>query len=273
MYVQFFARGIAIPLLCALIGSAGSSARAAVIVVPSSTGKTITGAMRSANSGDTIFVENGVYSEYVFVKAGITLKARSPFKAVIKGNGKGCIVTLGGSSTIDGFEVRGGAIGITSKTADNAILSCRITAMMQTGISCAGQLPVIQNNVIVFNKGSGIQGWDIRSASSSINHNTIAYNFNNGIAIGGHSSLTIENNIVAFNERFGLKVNEETVTLKLLKNVFFENSSMSYIKTDGNYTGNPMFIDPKAMNFQLQTGSQCIDKAEDNKNIGALGDF
>jgi hypothetical protein len=252
---------------------AASFCHASSIAVPSSSVGTITAAMMNAQAGDTVLVGNGVYSEQVLIKSGVTLKARSPLKAIIKGNGKGCLVTLGGSSTLCGFELRSGAIGVSSKTADNAILFCRITSMTETGISCAGQLPKIMNNVIVFNKGSGIQGWDVRCTFSSINHNTIAYNSNNGIAMGGHSTVIIENNIVAFNERFGLKINEETVTAQLVKNVFFGNSTMSYIKLDGNFTGNPMFVDPKTLNFQLQAASQCKQKAADNLDIGALEDY
>ncbi len=250
-----------------------SFAAAAVIVVPTSGNRTIAGAIMAAQSGDTIIVENGVYAEHLQIKSGVTLKARSPLNAVIDGSGKGCVVTLCGGATLCGFEVRSGTIGVTSKTADNSILHCRITAMTESGIVCAGQLPHIQNNIIVFNKGSGIQGWDTRCTFSSINHNTIAYNSNNGIAVGGHSTVIIENNIVAFNERFGVKINEETVTVQLLKNIFFENTSMSYIKLDNNFTGNPMFVEPKKMNFQLQAASQCKQKGSDNKDIGALIDY
>jgi hypothetical protein len=58
-----------------------------------------------------------------------------------------------------------------------------------------------------------------------------------------------------------------------VKNVFFGNSTMSYIKLDGNFTGNPMFVDPKTLNFQLQAASQCKQKAADNLDIGALEDY
>ncbi|HAJ80500.1 MAG TPA: hypothetical protein DCO75_12105 [Fibrobacteres bacterium] len=250
-----------------------SSVSATVISVPDVNNKTISQAISNAKSGDTVIVENGIYSEEIFVKSGITLKAKSLFNAVIKGNGKGNIVIMGGNAIISGFEIRDGAIGITSKTSDNSILNCRITAMTLSGISCVGQLPKIQNNIIVYNKGSGIQGWDVRSTFSSIIHNTIAFNLNNGIALGGKSTVIMENNIVAFNERFGIKVNEETVTVQLVKNVFFENTSMSFIKMDNNATCDPMFVAPKKMNFRLQASSQCKDRASDNKDVGALNDY
>ncbi|HEX7509716.1 MAG TPA: right-handed parallel beta-helix repeat-containing protein [Chitinivibrionales bacterium] len=256
-----------------LIGFSVFSANAATIVVPTPEAATLTAAMLNAKSGDTVLAENGVYSERLLIKPGVTLMARSPCMAAIEGNGKGCLVIMGGGATICGFELRNATIGIRSNTADNAILECRITAMTESGISCAGQLPKIENNIIVYNKGSGIQGWDTRCTFSSLNHNTIAYNTNNGIAVGGHSTVIMENNIVAFNGRFGVKIDEDKVSIQMLKNIFFENTSMSYIKLDDNFTGNPLFVDPKAMNFQLQATSQCKQKGSDNKDIGALTDF
>jgi hypothetical protein len=259
-------------LVAAMFSS--STVRAKTLTVPDSVNRTIAKALSNASSGDTVIVNNGIYSENVLVKAGVTLKAKSLFNAIIKGNGKGCLVTMGGNSTISGFELRGGAIGIISKTSDNTISYCRITAMNENGISCVGQLPKIHNNIIVYNKGSGIQGWDVRSTFSSINHNTIAYNSNNGISIGGNSTVIIENNIIAFNERLGLKINEETVTVQIDRNDFFENSSMSYIvKMDNNSSADPMFVEPNKMNFQLKEDSQCKKRASDNKDIGALNEY
>ena len=93
-------------------------------------------------------------------------------------------------ATIYGFELRNATIGITSQTWENAMVRCRITGMRESGITCVGHLPKIEDNIIVFNKGSGIQGWDLQAIAgtiaSSINHNTIAFNGNNGIALEGN---------------------------------------------------------------------------------------
>jgi hypothetical protein len=242
---------------------------AETIVVPSKANATIAKAMITAQSGDTVVVENGVYGEKILIKPGVTLKARSQFGAILDGNGKACIVTLGGNCCIWGFEIRRGTIGIFSNTLDNSIVSCRITAMTQSAISCSGQLPKIEDNILVHNKGSGLQCWDVRSTSASINHNTIAYNENNGIAMGGNSTAVIENNVIAFNERLGIKINGEAVTCHLMKNVFFENGSMSYINLEGNLTCDPKFIDPKKMHFALQPDSPCKNKSLNEEDPGA----
>ena len=249
-----------------------SIAASETIIVPSNVNTTIAKALFSAKSGDTVIVENGVYGEKVRVKPGVFLKARSQLKSILDGNGKGPVVTLEGNAGICGFEVRSGTIGVTSNNIDNAIIQCRITGMTESGISCSGQLPKIEDNIIVYNKGSGIVAWNIQSSASSINHNTIAYNANNGVAVGGNSIVALENNIIAFNQRLGLKVSEETVTLHLLKNVFFQNGSMSYIiKMEGNFTCDPKFVEPKKMQFSMQPDSPCKHKGSNDEDPGARG--
>jgi hypothetical protein len=240
------------------------------IVVPSSANPTITKGLFAAKSGDTVIVENGIFSEKVRVKPGVFLRARSQLKSVLDGSGKGCVVTLEGGAGISGFEIRNGTIGITSNNIENVILQCRITGMGETGISCSGQLPKIEDNIIVYNKGSGIQGWNLQPSSVSISHNTIAYNANNGVAFGGKSIVVLENNIIAFNQRLGIKISEETVTVNLIKNVFFQNGSMSYIiKLDGNFTCDPKFVEPKKMLFSMQPDSPCKHKGANDEDPGA----
>jgi Periplasmic copper-binding protein (NosD) len=242
-----------------------SSAHGATIEVSA----TISQAMLLAKGGDTIMAGDGVYAEQVLIKANVTLKARTQYKAIIDGKGKGCTVTLGGNATIDGFELRNATIGITSRTSENAILRCRITGMRESGIVCVGHVPKIEDNVVVFNKGSGVQGWDALAMASSINHNTIAFNGNNGIALDGKSAVAVENNIIAFNERSGLKLSKASTSVQVTKNVFFENTAMSYIKLEDNYAFDPEFTGPRKMDFSLKPGSSCKNKGSEGEDLGA----
>jgi Protein of unknown function (DUF1565). len=247
-------------------------AYSATIDVPGPNSPTISQAMLQAKGGDTIMVADGMYAEQVLLKADVTLKAHGLFKAIIDGKGKGCVVTLGGNATIDGFELRNATIGITSRTSENAIVRCRITGMIESGIICVGHSPKIEDNVIVFNKGSGIQGWDLQAMASSINHNTIAFNRNNGIALEGKSAVAVENNIIAFNERSGLKLSkasEASATVQVTKNVFFENTAMSYIKLEDNFAFDPKFAGPRKMDFLLRPDSPCKNKGSDGNDLGA----
>jgi hypothetical protein len=256
-------------MVLSVVAAGPPAAFAATIDVPASGAQTISQAMLLAKAGDTIVAADGVYAEQVLIKADVTLKARAFLKAIIDGKGKGCAVTLGGNATIDGFELRNATIGITSRTSENAIVRCRVTGMRESGITCVGHLPEIEDNVIAFNKGSGIQGWDLLGMASSINHNTIAFNGNNGVALEGKSSLTVENNIIAFNERSGLKLSQASLTVLVTKNVFFENTAMSYIKLEDNFAFDPLFIGPRKMDFTLKPDSPCKNKGSDGEDLGA----
>ena len=245
-----------------------SSVSSKVIVVPSEGVKNIAAAMSVARQGDTVKVMEGRYRESVFISPGVTLLSNSLFGTVLDGRGKGTIVNMGTGSVISGFEVRNGTIGILSSSAQTTVKQCRITGNLQSGIMCVGALPNIEDNVIVYNKGSGIQGWDVRTTSGSVNHNTIAFNGNHGIALGGTSSITVENNIIAFNGQFGVKPGDETVRIELINNNFYQNTKFTSSLPSDNISADPLFADAKRHNYNLQKESPCVGLGRDNQNLG-----
>jgi hypothetical protein len=252
------AMAAALPALCGQI-----------INVPAKGIPSIQAAMIAARAGDTVLVANGVYKEKVSVKSGVFLKAQSLFGATVDGGSKGIVVILGGDAGICGLEIRNGTIGVLSRSIGNSIVKCRITGNHETGLSCAGRLPRIQDNLIVFNNGSGIQGWDVIASNDVIDHNTIAYNTNNGIALGGQSSVIIENNIIAFNERYGIKA-DESVKMAANNNDFFQNGSMQNGDSDNNLKLDPKFSEPRAkMDFSLQQDSPLLPVQIKTGEIGA----
>ena len=241
-----------------------------MISVPSIGVATISQAMLNAKNGDTIWVSDGVYKERIFIKSGVALIARNQFKATIDGGGKGTVVTLGTHSTIRGFEVRNGTIGVFSKDADNVIINCRIIKNFQTGLMCVRHLPKIEDNVIAFNRASGIQGWNLRSTSASINHNTIAFNQNHGIALGGVSEVIIENNMITFNERFGIKLSHSSQKTQLTKNNIYGNLSISNKLPPENFAFDPKYASPKTqMNFAVESKLPCCAFGSDNQILGS----
>jgi hypothetical protein len=140
---------------------------------------------------------------------------------------------------------------------------------VQSGIVCVGVLPRIEDNFIVYNKGSGIQGWDVRTTSGSVNHNTIAFNANHGISLGGNTSITVENNIIAFNDQFGVKPGAESVRVELINNNFYQNARISTNLPSDNISADPLFVDGKRLNFNLMRESRSIGQGTDNQNLGA----
>lgn len=240
----------------------------ASIAVPSSGLNTITEAMVRAKAGDTVLVNNGTYREHVYVKAGVVLKARLKHRAVIDGNGRETVITLGKHSGVSGLVIRNGTIGVFSNGAGAFVESCQIIRNWQTGIIVVRHLPRIEDNVIAFNRASGIQGWDVRSTVAAVNHNTIAYNANHGIALGGSSNIIIENNVIAHNERFGLKISDESAQSKVTKNNFYRN--LRHVVPSGNYAFDPAFMSPRAkLDFRPDPKLCCQIKASDNENLGA----
>jgi hypothetical protein len=164
----------------------------ASLTVPSPAHKTITEAIAHAKSGDTIWVLEGVYKGSIKLSSGIVLISKLLLKAVIDGEGAENALIMGNRSTLTGFEIKNSRIGVYSEGIDNSIAKCFIHDNQQSGIICVGHLPLIIDNIIVENGGSGIQGWDVRSTIATINHNTIAFNGNHGIAIGGNSAETVQ---------------------------------------------------------------------------------
>jgi hypothetical protein len=241
---------------------------AANISVPLNT-PTISSAMMQAKKGDTITAADGVYREQIFINPGVTLISANLFKSVIDGSGRGTVVTTGNGSTISGFEIRNGTIGIFNTSSNVTITKCRIIYNQQTGIMCVGHIPRIEDNLIVYNRGSGIQGWDVQSSSNTVNHNTISMNNNHGVSIGGNSLVIIENNIISSNDQFGIKAGEEKVRITMISNNFYQNAKFSAILPNDNISTDPMFKNVAQLNFTLCKDSRCLGRGSDNQDIGA----
>jgi hypothetical protein len=246
-----------------------SHSTARQIAVPSPSAPSIMAAMGTAQKGDTIVAANGTYSEQIVCNPGVYLKSKQLFGAVIKGDGRGVVVRTAVNSGLEGFEIRDGTIGVYSQAPGVRIVRCRIVNNTESGIMCIGHVAHIQDNVIAFNGGSGIQGWDVRSTAASINHNTIAYNENHGISLGGLTSVIVENNIIAHNKNFGIKTVTDSISITAVQNSFYNNNHHQTSFTKNNFLWNPYFVQPRAFNFSLGEKSRCRDAASDNDDIGA----
>jgi len=239
------------------------------IIVPGASGKTIGEAMIRAKEGDTLYLSNGTFRELVFLKSGVTLVAKHKHKAIIDGGGRGTVVTMGKNCHLAGLVIKNGTIGVFSNNKGNSIKDCHIIRHWQTGLMVVRHLPEVEDNLIAFNQASGIQGWDVHSTVSSINHNTIAYNANHGIAIGGKSNIVIENNVIAYNERYGLKISDESKDSHINKNNFYKNLRSTKSLPKGNYSFNPAFLSPRVkLNFESDPQLCCKVRGTDNKNLG-----
>lgn len=246
------------------------SATAEVVMVPSSGIRTISQAVVKARAGDTIIVSDGVYKEDVFVKGGVYLKAQYMHGAIIDGDGRGTVVTLGAGAGIEGFEIRNGTIGIFSKDPDVVIRKNRVVRNWMSGIMVVRHCPTIEDNIVSFNKASGIIGWNLRAAKGAIEHNTIAYNVGFGFFIGGVSDVQFQYNTVAFNQKFGLRVTEEASESTIKYNNFWGNLRQFNENPADNYMFDPAFISPKVKyDFNPEPTLCCSVKDANGQNLGA----
>jgi hypothetical protein len=245
------------------------SATADVVMVPSSGIRTISQAIVKARSGDTVVVSDGVYKEDIFVKAGVYVKAQYMHGAIIDGDGRGTVVTLSTGAGIEGFEIRNGTIGIFSKDPDVVIKKNRVVRNWMSGLIIVRHCPLIEDNIIAFNRASGIVGWNLRASKGAIEHNTIAYNVGFGFFLGGASNVQFQYNTVAFNQKYGLKMTGEASASVTKYNNFWENLKQFYENPADNYVFDPAFTSPKVKyDFNPEPTLCCSVKDANGQNLG-----
>ena len=269
LYNLFFEKRSFIILLFFLFENIPSN----VLTVPGENIPNISTAIYKARFNDTIIVIPGIYKENIELKPGIVIFSKELFGAVLDGKGRGDVVKLSSESTISGFSIRNGNTGIiSSRHSGNVITKCKIYKNRGSGIICTGNLPKIENNIIIYNEGSGIQALYINSGESSINHNTISFNGNNGVIFNGKLAVIIENNIITSNGSSGYKLNTNDKKTIITHNLFYGNHHFKFILPENNFSFDPLFVAPKrrTLNFSLQSMSKAIKKGNDNLNLGAL---
>ncbi len=156
----------------------------------------ITAAVPAAFSGDTILVSPGTYTESIVVD-GKSLLIRStdgPLQTTITNSPSINLVTFRGTaasgSTLEGFRLQGGSVGIL----------------------CENSGPTIRRNILV---GQQIGNWGaislggngyatVGTSPAVIVNNTIVNCVNGGISTFSSQAPIIKNNIITFNGHYGI---------------------------------------------------------------------
>ena len=256
-----------------LLLATGYSVNAKTILAPSAEYPYIMLAVIAAVADDTVMVLPGIYNEDIVLGNGIKLVSQVRYGAVLDGNKRKNVVTLNGSKCVlSGFEIRNGIFGVFTKGVGTVIEQCKISKNRESGILCIGNLPKIHNNIIAFNRGSGIKGCDLRaSAFPTISFNTIVYNRNHGISIGGTFNIGIEKNILANNKRYGIKIMPENSNLTIESNCFFKNGitvNRNYMaRTNESY--DPCFRNARKLDFTPSAASNNMQQSYSHEIIGA----
>ena len=256
---------------------------------------TIQDAIDAAVDGDTVEVDDGIYTgpgnkNLDFGGKSITVKSiNGPSVTIIdcQVSGRGFYFhsyedyssVVEGFTIINGFANYGGGIycQYSSPTITNNIITENTVGSSGRGggIYCEYSSPTITNNIITentvgsFGVGGGI--YCLGSSPNIINNiitgNIIeSYGFGGGISCYSGSSPTITNNIITENSAFfGGGIYCSGSSPNITYNNFWENDpnhingcNGQYI-SDNKYDVNPLFVDPDNGDYHLTPDSPCID--------------
>jgi hypothetical protein len=140
------------------------------------------------------------------------------------------------------------------------------------GIYLQGRLHLAANNLVFAHPfGFGIQVYDQNSRSIIVN-NTVTGAAHSGIVVGGEGgvdNITIRNNILAFNAKYGVQTDSDCPRGPVLidANVIFGNGDgpiqrdCSQLRVGTNVLANPRFASRARRDFRLGPGSPAVDRA------------
>jgi hypothetical protein len=258
---------------------------------------TIPYAISKAVYGDTIIVGAGVYSEYKstygirFDKSGVTLRSEPRGAAILdllnKPDSNHVIYLEGSDNTIDGFQIRNGAIGgITIWRNNNKIINNEIynngnnggeTGYGQNGVISAEYTSgnyysgnfVHHNGRIAINSNSD-HGFYLCGDNEVVVNNVIIRNSAYGIQIAGYqtvSNLKVYNNTIAHNGRSGIVIFKAILNVLIKNNIFYKNAH--YAITSSGAHGSGVVFD-RNLFFGNQAGDKIVTDADPARTISWL---
>lgn len=235
----------------------------------------IQSAIERSNEGDTVYVRIGHYHESITLRNGIFLTGESMTHTIISGTRKHPVISAGDKTTIRKLTIQNGTVGIRAENAMCTIEEVVVRNNTETGIHCLVTLPNIYNCIIRSNRWSGILCESTRSIKTSIMHNVIAENGNNGITLEGVSEVLIMNNVFFANNQFGIWGIEESRKSRIIYNLFYGNRSTvnHYLTRDpSNILDNPGYPFVNGAHDYLSTSSVILKgKGKDGATIGLVG--
>jgi Right handed beta helix region len=141
------------------------------------------------------------------------------------------------------------------------------------GLYIEGERHLIANNAIYDHPhGFGIQIYPANQDSSVVN-NTIVRSGHSGIVLGGSDGvegLVVRNNIVAFNESYGIAMDDSCPTDSVVDTNLVRGNGEGTVDgscgdgvdtSRGNLGGDPRFADPGRNYLRLLKGSAALDRA------------
>jgi uncharacterized repeat protein (TIGR01451 family) len=189
-------------------------------------------------------------------------------------------VMVSNTVTYNDAEIDGG--GLYLSASDGTMLSGNVigsnTAQYGGGLSFSGSDAIMVNNVVVDNQtefpGGGLH---IVRSSPRMWHTTVARNSSPGIYVnnfGSGTSVVMLTNTIVANHVTGLFVASGGTTVTLQNTLWHGNttpwSGGGTIIRSGDYTGDPVFVDPAGGDYHIGPSSAAIDAGLD---AGVTADF
>ncbi len=244
--------------------------------------ETSAGTFRNANIGTLIIISDLPNTVYLNGVNALTIRD----KLIIRGHdeaqyslkvktvsGKSTLLDTGMDSTViqNAMLDRGVELVVHSRSivirdsriADDVLLSGNIVLernqfLGMVDISSFSDLSVTKSQ---FMNTLTVKG---RSRNGKVLNNTFVNSPSSAIVLRGYSTITISNNIIAFNKS-GIVNKQRYLQPDLGYNTFYENRDGDHqgcVAAVGYFNLNPEFIDPRRGDYNLSVNSPCINSGD-----------
>lgn len=224
---------------------------------------TIQAAIDFAEPGDTIFIENGTYSPStngevfpIFLKNGVNVKGEDPERTILDAEGSDQVFNLfnydgvvSNLTLTNGDDDLGGGIYAENSSAifRNLIVTGNRASEAGSGIYLKNSDGMIMNNLIISgNASSGETGNDgpaqveIDDSTITFNNNVVAFGDSDGLRLNFGADGEFENNIFYENgfagEGAGFADTDDMTAANILYNICFGNSASDFFLNGSDLT-------------------------------------
>lgn len=182
-------------------------------------------AINAAGLGDTIYVYNGTYNEYLTVNKTLTITGESKQGAIINGSLSRPVIEIEANNVrISEFTIQNGSAGIDITGYNGTIISNNIIKENQIeGIAIE-----YCRNTTVSDNSIGYNGWDgifvTNSSDAKLQRNTAMTNNISGVTIEDSFDITLDFNMLSNNTFYGLSLENSNHT-SILRNTLHVNKN------------------------------------------------
>ncbi|MBL8026948.1 MAG: OmpA family protein [Fibrobacteres bacterium] len=267
-----------ISLFTVLMCLAPLAVSAATLQVPQQF-RTIYEALLKAQPGDTVLVAKGEYHENIAMVDDVVIRGEDQKTTIINGGRKGDAVVLGADrGVIENFTIKNGRFGILCKATAPIIQNCIIIDNKGSGVMAVMGLPQINNCIIMRNRWSGVFLQSVKAIDTQIENNVILENGKSGVHCANATQVLIRNNILMNNDEYGIFCDKGAKRTRIVFNNFFQNllagTSFFAIENKTNMHKIPMFRNPTMtipdFDYYVKGVSPMVRAGENNIDIGLL---